>query len=86
MDQETAMTMTAKDYKRAGREAALAGFMNAGLACRNGNDLMLEMGLANSAKVVEQAYEADPVGVLLGLRDCAHNICYSLLNYTDLVK
>ena len=67
-------------------DAALGGFMNAGLACRNGNDLMLEMGLANSAKVVEKAYKADPAGVLLGLRDCAHNLCYSILNYTDVVK
>ncbi len=67
-------------------DAALAGFMNASLACRSGNDLMLEMGLANSAKVVEEAYKADPVGILLGLRDCAHNICYSILNYTNVVE
>ena len=67
-------------------DAALAGFMNAGLACRSGNDLMLEMGLANSANVVEEAYQSDPVGVLVGLRQCAHNICYSILNYTDVVK
>ena len=67
-------------------DAALAAFMNAGLACRNGNDLMLEMGLADSARVVERAYEADPVGVLKGLRDCAHNVFYSILNYTDVVK
>ena len=62
------------------------GFMDAGLACRNGNDLMLDMGLANAAKVVETAYKADPAGVLNGLRDCAHNICYSILNYTNVVK
>ena len=67
-------------------DAALGGFMNAGLACRSGNDLMLEMGLANSAKVVEQAYEKDPAGVLLGLRECAKNLCYAILNYTDVVK
>ena len=67
-------------------DAALAGFMNAGLACRNGNDLMLEMGLADSANVVEEAYKTDPVGILLGLRECAHNLCYAILNYTDVVK
>ena len=67
-------------------DAALASFMNAGLSCRSGNDLMLEMGLANSVKVVEAAYESDPAGVLLGLRQCAHNLCYSILNYTDVVK
>jgi len=62
------------------------GFMDAGLACRNGNDLMLDMGLAGAAKAVDTAYKADPVGVLLGLRDCAHNLLYSLLNYTNVVK
>lgn len=67
-------------------DAALAGFMNAALACTNGNDLMLEMGLANSANVVAQAYKTDPVGITLGLRECAHNICYAILNYTNAVK
>ncbi len=67
-------------------DAALAGFMDAALACRNGNDLMLEMGLANSANVVEEAYKEDPVGITLGLRQCAHNLCYAILNYTDAVK
>ena len=62
------------------------GFMDAGLACRNGNDLMLEMGLAGADGAVEKAYQADPVGVLLGLRDCAHNLLYSILNYTNVVK
>ncbi|MBR2310646.1 MAG: glycoside hydrolase family 3 C-terminal domain-containing protein [Oscillospiraceae bacterium] len=62
------------------------GFMDAGLACRNGNDLMLDMGLAGAAKAVDTAYKADPAGVLMGLRDCAHNLLYSLLNYTAVVK
>ena len=66
-------------------DAALAGFMDASLACRNGNDLMLEMGLANSARVVEKAYKADPVGITQGLRDCAHNLCYAIVNYTNVV-
>ncbi len=67
-------------------DAALAGFMDAGLACRNGNDLMLEMGLANSVKVVDEAYKEDPVGITLGLRECAHNLCYAILNYTQVVE
>ena len=62
------------------------GFMDAGLACRNGNDLMLDMGLAGAAKAVDTAYKADPVGVLMGLRSCAHSLLYSLLNYTAVVK
>ena len=62
------------------------GFMDAGLACRNGNDLMLDMGLGNCGQAVENAYKADPAGVIKGLRECAHNICYSILNYTDIVK
>lgn len=67
-------------------DAALAGFMDAGLAARNGNDLMLEMGMADSAGVIEKAYSADPVGITLALRSCAHNICYSILNYTNAVE
>ena len=67
-------------------DAALAGFMNASLACVSGNDLMLEMGLANSANVVDKAYKTDPVGITLGLRSCAHNTCYSILNYTNAVN
>lgn len=66
--------------------AALAGYMNAALACRSGNDLMLEMGLPNSARVVEEAYKADPVGITVGLRNCAHNLCYSILNYAGVVQ
>ena len=62
------------------------GFMDAGLACRNGNDLMLELGLAGADGAVEKAYEADPVGVLLGLRQCAHNLLYAIANYTNVVK
>ena len=67
-------------------DAALAGFMDASLACRSGNDLMLEMGLANSARVVEKAYKADPVGITQGLRDCAHNLCYAIVNYTNALE
>ena len=44
------------------------------------------MGLGGCAKSVDAAYKADPAGVLKGLRECAHNICYSILNYTDIVE
>lgn len=67
-------------------DAAIGGFMDASLACRSGNDLMLEMGLANSAKALDKGYKKDPAGVLNGLRDCAHDICYAILNYTNAVK
>lgn len=66
-------------------DAALGGFMDAALACTSGNDLMLEMGIANSANVIDEAYQKDPVGILTGLRECAHNICYAILNYTNAV-
>ena len=62
------------------------GFMDAALACRNGNELMLDMGLGGCAKSVDKAYKTDPAGILIGLRNCAHNLCYTLLNYTDVVK
>lgn len=67
-------------------DAAIGGFMDASLACRSGNDLMLEMGLANSAKALDKGYKKDPSGVLNGLRNCAHDICYAILNYTNAVK
>ena len=60
------------------------GFMDASLACRNGNDLMLDMGLGGCAKSVDEAYKEDPAGVLIGLRECAHNVCYAILNYTTI--
>lgn len=67
-------------------DAALAGFMDASVACVSGNDLMLEMGLANSARVVDKAYKQDPAGITLGLRSCAHNLCYAIVNNTNAVQ
>ena len=48
--------------------------------------ILLDMGLGNCGQAVDNAYKADPAGIIKGLRECAHNICYSILNYTDVVK
>ena len=65
-------------------DAALGGWMNAEAAAKNGNDLMLDMGIQNSVKKLQKACEKDPAGVLWSLRDCAHDLCYALVNYTEL--
>lgn len=67
-------------------DACLGGWMNAELAAKNGNDLMLEMGLQNSVGVLKKAYRRDPVGVAYGLRRCAHNICFAIVNMTNLCE
>lgn len=58
----------------------IGGWMNAEAAARNGNDLMLEMGLQRSVSKLKKAYKSDPVGIAWALRDCAHNICYAIVN------
>lgn len=62
-------------------DAVLGSWMNAELAVKNGNDLMLEMGLQQSESVLSKAYKADPVGTGNAMRECAHNICYVIVNY-----
>ena len=57
--------------------------MNAELAVKNGNDLMLEMGLQSSQAKLRSAYGNDPLGVAWGLRNSVHNICYALVNGTN---
>ena len=59
-------------------------FMRAGLACRNGNDLMLETGRLASERQIRRAYRNDPAGITESLRDCAHHYCYTIVNATDL--
>ena len=66
-------------------DAVLGGWMNAEVAAKNGNDLMLEMGLQNSVGVLEKAYKNDPAGVVYGLKNSAHDICYAIVNYTNLL-
>ena len=61
-------------------DACLGGWMNAEVAAKNGNDLMLEMGMQNSVGKLNKAYKADPVGMSWALRDCAHNVCYAIVN------
>lgn len=61
-------------------DACLGGWMNAEVAAKNGNDLMLEMGMQKSVSKLKAAYKADPVGMSWALRDCAHDICYAIVN------
>lgn len=65
-------------------DAVLGGFMDPGLAARYGNDLMLEMGIASSARTFNKLYKADPVGLTIGLRERVHNLCYVIVNETNL--
>lgn len=61
-------------------DACLGNWMNAEVAAKNGNDLMLEMGMQNSVGKLNAAYKSDPVGISWALRDCAHNVCYAIIN------
>lgn len=61
-----------------------SAFMDSSLACRRGGDLMRETGLLASERNVKRAYRSDPTGVTEGLRTCAHNFCYTIVNQTDL--
>lgn len=61
-------------------DACLGGWMNAEAAAKNGNDLMLEMGMQNSVSKLNAANKADPVAMGWALRDCAHNVCYAIVN------
>lgn len=65
-------------------DACLGDWMDAGLAVKNGNDLMLEMGLLASEKTLKDAYKKDPIGIGYGLRNAIHNICYALVNGTNM--
>ena len=55
-------------------------FMSTPLACRRGNDLMTETGLFSGERRLRLACRSDTAGVLLSLRDCVHNYCYTLVN------
>lgn len=65
-------------------DACLGSWMDAGLAVKNGNDLMLEMGLLASEKTLKEAYKKDPIGIGYGLRNAMHNVCYALVNGTNM--
>ena len=64
-------------------DACLGSWMHAGLATKNGNDLMLDMGIQASLKKLQDTYKQDPVGEGYGLRCSVHNICYALVNGTS---
>ena len=66
-------------------DAVLGGFMDLNLATRNGNDWMLAILASSQESYFEELYKADPVGITIGARENTHNICYSILEYTNLV-
>lgn len=66
-------------------DAVLGGFMDLNLAVRNGNDLMLAILPTSNERYFDELYEVDPVGITMAMRERTHNICYSILEYTDLV-
>jgi len=66
-------------------DAVLGGWMDLNLAIRNGNDLMLAILATPQERYFDELYAEDPVGVTQGARERVHNICYSILEYTDLV-
>ena len=65
-------------------DICLGSPMGAEHAVKNGNDLMFDLGLRQSDRVLRKAYKADPIGTAWALRDSAHNICYALVNSTNL--
>lgn len=65
-------------------DACLGPWMDAELTVKNGNDLMLDMGLQRSEARLKSACKDDPIGTAWALRDCAHNICYTIVNITGL--
>ena len=65
-------------------DICLGSWMNAELAVKNGNALMLEPGLMQSESVLRKAYQKDPAGMAWSLRESAHDICYLLVNFTSL--
>lgn len=65
-------------------DAVQAKFMDVNLAMRYGNDLMLDPIPTVNKRYFKKFYKADPVGVTKALRECTHNICYAMVNYTNL--
>jgi len=67
-------------------DAVLTSFMDANVAIRSGNDLMLNVMISRGdIGYLAKCYKEDPVGVLRGLRNSTHNICYSIVNYTGVL-
>lgn len=66
-------------------DAVLGGFMDLNLAIRNGNDLMLAPIPTPNERYFDELYEEDPVGITIAIKERTHNICYSILEFTNLV-
>lgn len=67
-------------------DAVLGSFMDLNLALRSGNDLMLAPFPTGQERYFDEIYKEDPVGLTIAVRERVHNICYSILEYTELVK
>lgn len=65
-------------------DVCFGSWMDAELAVKNGNDLMLELGARQSDQMLRRAYKNDPIGTAWALRNSAHDICYALVNSTEL--
>ncbi|WP_061961616.1 glycoside hydrolase family 3 protein [Demequina flava] len=66
-------------------DAVLGGWMDPALAARYGNDLMLAPFASGSVKNTKAAYDEDPVGMAIGLRDRVHSALYAV-TLTDAVN
>jgi hypothetical protein len=58
--------------------------MDVNLAVRYGNDLMLNPIPTFRERQFNKLYRQDPVGIATGSRERVHNICYTILNHTNL--
>lgn len=67
-------------------DAVLGKFMDLNLAIRYGNELMLNPMPNGNMKYFKKLHKEDPVGIVAGLRERTHTICYTLLNETNLIK
>ena len=67
-------------------DSAVTTWINAELSVKNGCSLMFDAGMHSSQVTLRRAYQKDPVATAWSLRDSAHDICYTLVNYTNLIK
>jgi len=67
-------------------DAFFPGFMDLNLAIRNGNDLMLSPFPTFNERYFDELFEEDPTGITIAIRERTHNICFSILQFTNLVK
>ena len=63
-----------------------AARMNPAQALTSGADLLMDPGFCSSEKILKHAYAKDPVSTAWALRECAHRICYTIVNDTNLCK